>query len=224
MAEAVEHSFDTGEHLAVQAGTGTGKSLAYLVPGDRARRRDQSAGRRLDRDHRPAAPTRRPRPAAAGRCTGPRTAPQARLRAAQGPRKLPVPQQDSRRHHRRCRTTTDSQEELFDAVASTALGRDVKRLTEWSSDTETGDRDELMPGVPDRSWGQVSVSARECVGATPCPYGTTASPRRPGPWRARPTWSSPTTRCWPSTPSPTSTCYPNTNCWSSTRRTNSSTA
>ena len=32
MAEAVERAFDTGEHLAVQAGTGTGKSLAYLVP------------------------------------------------------------------------------------------------------------------------------------------------------------------------------------------------
>ena len=32
MAAAVAHSLDTGEHLAVQAGTGTGKSLAYLVP------------------------------------------------------------------------------------------------------------------------------------------------------------------------------------------------
>ena len=32
MAEAVGHAFDKGEHLAVQAGTGTGKSLAYLVP------------------------------------------------------------------------------------------------------------------------------------------------------------------------------------------------
>ena len=32
MAEAVAAAFDTGEHLAVQAGTGTGKSLAYLVP------------------------------------------------------------------------------------------------------------------------------------------------------------------------------------------------
>src|SRR5258707_3488401 len=32
MAEAVAHAFETGEHLAVQAGTGTGKSLAYLVP------------------------------------------------------------------------------------------------------------------------------------------------------------------------------------------------
>lgn len=32
MATAVARAFDTGEHLAVQAGTGTGKSLAYLIP------------------------------------------------------------------------------------------------------------------------------------------------------------------------------------------------
>ena len=32
MAEAVERTIETGEHLAGQAGTGTGKSLAYLVP------------------------------------------------------------------------------------------------------------------------------------------------------------------------------------------------
>src|SRR6185295_12513931 len=32
MAEAVAHAAESGEHLLVQAGTGTGKSLAYLVP------------------------------------------------------------------------------------------------------------------------------------------------------------------------------------------------
>ena len=32
MAKAVAHAIDDGEHLLVQAGTGTGKSLAYLVP------------------------------------------------------------------------------------------------------------------------------------------------------------------------------------------------
>src|SRR5437899_8356193 len=32
MAEAVLDAVDSGEHLLVQAGTGTGKSLAYLVP------------------------------------------------------------------------------------------------------------------------------------------------------------------------------------------------
>src|SRR5215471_13067434 len=35
MARAVEVAIETGEHLAVQAGTGTGKSLAYLIPATR---------------------------------------------------------------------------------------------------------------------------------------------------------------------------------------------
>ena len=48
----------------------------------------------------------------------------------------------------------------------------MQRLIKWSSSTETGDRDELTPGVPDRSWSQVSVSARECIGASRCPFGT----------------------------------------------------
>ena len=53
-----------------------------------------------------------------------------------------------------------------------SLGRDVQRLIAWSSSTETGDRDEVTPGVPDRSWSQVSVSARECIGVARCPFGT----------------------------------------------------
>ncbi|MGH3347969.1 MAG: DEAD/DEAH box helicase, partial [Nocardioides sp.] len=32
MAEAVAQALDSSDHLLVQAGTGTGKSLAYLVP------------------------------------------------------------------------------------------------------------------------------------------------------------------------------------------------
>src|ERR1019366_7486615 len=32
MAEAVEHAFESERHLFVEAGTGTGKTLAYLVP------------------------------------------------------------------------------------------------------------------------------------------------------------------------------------------------
>ena len=39
MAEAVAHALDNGEHLFVEAGTGTGKTLAYLLPALRSRRR-----------------------------------------------------------------------------------------------------------------------------------------------------------------------------------------
>ena len=51
------------------------------------------------------------------------------------------------------------------------MGRAVKRLHEWADNSETGDRDELVPGVPDATWRQVSVTARECLGAARCPVG-----------------------------------------------------
>ena len=54
---------------------------------------------------------------------------------------------------------------------TSALGRDVVRITEWANKTDTGDRDELLPGVSERAWSQVAVSSRECLGATNCPYG-----------------------------------------------------
>ena len=52
-----------------------------------------------------------------------------------------------------------------------ALGKDLLRLRDWSDETETGDRDDLTPGVSDRAWSQVSVASRECLGATKCAYG-----------------------------------------------------
>ena len=48
----------------------------------------------------------------------------------------------------------------------------MKRLHEWAEETTTGDRDELIPGVPEAAWRQVSVSAQECIGAHRCPYGS----------------------------------------------------
>ena len=170
MAEAVAHAFDTGEHLAVQAGTGTGKSLAYLVPAiARARRHRRTRGG-FDGHHRAATPARRPRPARARRHAGRSTAPTPEFALLKGRGNYLC----LNKIHNGAAAEPDDrpQEELFDAAASTALGRDVQRLTAWSSSTDTGDRDELDPGVPDRSWGQVSVSARECIGATRCPFGT----------------------------------------------------
>jgi ATP-dependent DNA helicase DinG len=173
MAEAVDHAFETGEHLAVQAGTGTGKSLAYLVPAiKRAMERAEpvvistatiALQRQLfDRDL----------PRLADALTGevPRRPEFALLKGRGNYLCL------NKIHNGSTGSAESgedvSQDELFDAVATTALGRDVKRLAEWASDTESGDRDEVVPGVADRSWGQVSVSARECLGAARCPYGT----------------------------------------------------
>ena len=64
----------------------------------------------------------------------------------------------------------DPQEELFDPRSVTEIGRQVQRLQEWAARTDTGDRDELVPGVDERAWRQVSVTARECIGAQRCPF------------------------------------------------------
>ena len=58
----------------------------------------------------------------------------------------------------------DQQDALFYAPTS-PLGAHVKRLHQWAASTTVGDRDELVPGVPDSTWRMVSVTARECLGA-----------------------------------------------------------
>ena len=171
MAEAVSRAFDTGEHLAVQAGTGTGKSLAYLVPAIAAALNDGgpvvvstatiALQRQLvDRDL--------PRIADSLACTLSRRPDFALLKGRGNYLCL------NKIHNGAEAGEPDDrpQEELFAPTAVSALGRDVARLTEWSQTTPTGDRDELVPGVADRSWSQVSVSARECIGVSRCPFGT----------------------------------------------------
>lgn len=173
MAQAVADAFERGEHLAVQAGTGTGKSLAYLVPAIAHSVSDDrpvvvstatiALQRQLvDRDL----------PRLADSLVGklPRRPEFALLKGRGNYLCL------NKIHNGSQSGATEPddmpQDELFSPVAASALGRDVKRLIEWSSDTETGDRDELTPGVPDRSWSQVSVSSRECIGVSRCPFGT----------------------------------------------------
>jgi ATP-dependent DNA helicase DinG len=60
-------------------------------------------------------------------------------------------------------------------VSPATLGAEVVRARTWAeqqaSTGGTGDRDRLEPGVGDRAWAQVSVSSRECLGASKCPYG-----------------------------------------------------
>jgi ATP-dependent DNA helicase DinG len=170
MAEAVSAAIDDGSHLLIQAGTGTGKSLGYLVPalaqGERVvvatatlALQRQLVERDLPRTVEALHPLLRRRPEFAmlkGRSNY-----LCLHRVHEG-----VPQ--------------DEEEGLFDQFeavsamggATSGLGRDLLRLRDWSEETGTGDRDDLTPGVSDRAWSQVSVSSRECLGASKCRYGT----------------------------------------------------
>ncbi|MDV6011808.1 ATP-dependent DNA helicase [Haloechinothrix sp. LS1_15] len=167
MTEAVDTTISTGEHLAVQAGTGTGKSLAYLVPAVRhAVERGTTVvvstatialqQQLVDRDL--------PRLADALADSLGRRPEFAILKGRGNYLCL----------HRIDTGAPDEPDDdgLFDRSATSRLGREVKRLTDWAGETSTGDRDELVPGVSDRAWRQVSVTAKECLGATRCPSGT----------------------------------------------------
>ncbi|MFF3057638.1 ATP-dependent DNA helicase [Streptomyces sp. NPDC057909] len=165
MAEAVAEAVDDNSHLLVQAGTGTGKSLGYLVPalahGERVvvatatlALQRQLVERDLPRTVDALHPLLRRRPQFAmlkGRSNY-----LCLHRLHEG-----VPQEE--------------EEGLFDqfeaAAPSSKLGQDLLRLRDWSDETESGDRDDLTPGVSDRAWAQVSVSSRECLGASKCAYG-----------------------------------------------------
>jgi ATP-dependent DNA helicase DinG len=166
MADAVWRAIGTGEHLAVQAGTGTGKSLAYLVP---------AAAHAIGRGSSVVVATAT---IALQRQLIDRDLP--RLTSALAPRLGREPTfaiLKGRRNYlclHRLRTGPPDEpgETLFDPADVSALGRQVRRLTQWAADTPTGDRDELVPGVEDRAWRQVSVSATECLGAQRCPFGS----------------------------------------------------
>jgi ATP-dependent DNA helicase DinG len=166
MAEAVAAAVESDEQLLVQAGTGTGKSLAYLVPalahGDRvvvatatlALQRqlvERDLPRMVDALH----PLLRRRPQF------------AMLKGRSNYLCL---------HRVHEGAPSDEGEGLFDPAEalggpSSKLGKDVMRLRDWADETESGDRDDMSPGVSDRAWAQMSVSSKECLGATKCPYG-----------------------------------------------------
>jgi len=162
MAEAVGRALEDGEHLLVQAGTGTGKSLAYLVP---------AVARAITHKERIVVSTAT---LALQRQVFSKDLPAVidALEPVLGARALTALFKG--RSNYLCVHKMGGgypEEETPGALPlgpTSELGREVARLHEWSNDTETGDRDDLIPGVSGRAWAQVSVAGRECLEGS-CP-------------------------------------------------------
>ncbi len=159
MAAAVTAAISGKRHLAVQAGTGTGKTLAYLVPMILSRKKvvvatatkalqDQLAGKDLPflQAHLPE---------------------HFEWAVLKGRSNYLCLQRLSELAAR-----DDHGEQLgLDGVAQRAPADELLALARWSATTQTGDRAELDVEPSDRAWAAVSVSARECPGASRCPSG-----------------------------------------------------
>jgi ATP-dependent DNA helicase DinG len=159
MVDAVDKALRGREHLLVQAGTGTGKSLGYLVPALASGRRVVVAtatkalqAQLVDKDL--------PRLVEALTPVLGRT---ATFALAKGRSNYVCLQQLEGGPGAR----EPEQDELWDGPTST-MGQQVVKLREWAETAVTGDRDEVPFPVNDRAWRQVSVSARECLGSK-CP-------------------------------------------------------
>ena len=158
MAEAVANALIDQRHLMVQAGTGTGKSLAYLVPAIVSGKKTLIATATL--------------------------ALQRQLVERDLPKIVPALEKELGREisygiykgvgNYICLQKLNSDEpdpdgELLLEVSS--LEKDAKRLRAWAETPGvSGDRDEA-PEVDRRVWAASSVSGRECVGADVCNFG-----------------------------------------------------
>ncbi len=162
MAEAVAAAMESGEHLLVQAGTGTGKSLGYLVPAMLNDDRVVVATATLALQHQLV---ERDIPALveAVKDVLHETPSYAVLKGRSNYACL----------HRIREGVPDDQGALVE-LPEGSLGAEVLAMREWveeeAQDGGTGERDHA-PRHTDRIWRQVSVSHRECLGAAKCPYG-----------------------------------------------------
>jgi ATP-dependent DNA helicase DinG len=164
MAEAVTDAFEHGRHLVVQAGTGTGKSLAYLVPALLHDQRVVVATATLALQHQ-LVERDIPRLVEAVAEEHPEIdTSYAVLKGRSNYACL---------HRIREGAPDDEQGALVDVPQST-LGKKVLELRAWAEQEAesggSGERDRA-PRHTDREWRQVSVNHRECLGAAKCPFG-----------------------------------------------------
>jgi ATP-dependent DNA helicase DinG len=164
MAEAVSDAFERRRHLVVQAGTGTGKSLAYLVPALLHDRRVVVATATLALQHQ-LVERDIPRLVEAVAEQHPEVdTSYAVLKGRSNYACL----------HRIREGTPDDEQGTLVEVPSSTLAKKVLQLRAWAEQEAesggSGERDRA-PRHTDREWRQVSVSHRDCLGAARCPFG-----------------------------------------------------
>ena len=157
MAEAVALAIETGRHLLVEAGTGTGKSFAYIVPAVVSGQRvvistaTKSLQDQLDRRDIPFI-------AEALEAGFPVTWQTVKGRASYV-----------------CKAKLIEHTDVVapDLFSEPRVETRFSEIADWSIDHPTGDRDDLPFAVDDETWAEVSVSGIECPGRDDCPMGGT---------------------------------------------------
>ena len=158
MAQQVTEALRNNEHLLIQAGTGTGKSLGYLVPALLDEDRVVIATATLALQNQLVTKDI-PALFEAAKTT-------ADFAVVKGRSNYACLQRV------RDGAPADEQGELIQTPDS-EIGKQVLELRKWAEEQAeadlVGDK-ESAPSHVDLAWRQVSVSARECLGSDKCPY------------------------------------------------------
>ena len=156
MVRAVAAAFSRRRTVVIEAGTGVGKSLAYLVPAAMLHQRVVVATATKNLQDQLAA---KDAPTVAAHVGG------VRVEVLKG------------RQNYLCRNRAQSlsggAQLSFDDGSDVPKGvaDQMRRILRWANDTPTGDRDELPFEVDHRAWRGLSVTAQECLGRSRCPQG-----------------------------------------------------
>ncbi|WP_022868057.1 ATP-dependent DNA helicase [Schaalia vaccimaxillae] len=168
MVAHIAQSIDERGHLMVQAGTGTGKSVGYLVPllthSALSGRRNLVSTATLALQRQVLTKDAPVVVDAVAACTGIR------------PKVAVLKGWSNYVCLHRISGGYPTEGTLFDVALdddaqeglASEMGREILRVRQWASETDSGDRDDLVPGVSDRVWHYASVSKRECLGKS-CP-------------------------------------------------------
>jgi ATP-dependent DNA helicase DinG len=170
MLRAVEEAIATRRHLLVEAGTGTGKSLAYLVPA-------VLATGEPDEDEADGDDEREPRRRRAVVATATKA-----LQEQLVGKDLPLVQAGladvgvefryamlkGRSNYVCLAKVSALTEEQLDLEGDADA---LAALAAWIGETDSGDRSDYPDAVADRVWAQVSTDSVECHGAANCAFG-----------------------------------------------------
>ncbi len=156
MADLVTGALDDESTVLVEAGTGTGKSLAYLVPIVASGKRAVVATATIA-------------------LQGQLVESDVPLVAKALDRPVSVALLKGRRNYLCRQRLAELQRSKRDEQLQLLGGRNpdnhLAEVVAWAEETVDGDREELDPAPPEDVWSAVSVGADECPGAARCPAG-----------------------------------------------------
>ena len=159
MAQGVEEALQNGTHLVVQAGTGTGKTIAYLVPAILSGKRvvistatkalqDQLAKKDLPflAEH-----------------LGPYLNREISFAVLKGRSNYVCMQRVAELHLLEEKTKRDDSPTLLEVEEmSDSIKREVTKIATWAQTSKSGDMDEITWSPSERATSAVSVGSDEC--------------------------------------------------------------